>query len=322
MNHRFSELVSAQFARLIAEGAGTVARQVTTDPREEIVATTELVDPIADVRLSPVRGITHRYPNRVLLKPTGQCPVHCRFCFRRDQLSTSQKELSKDELDTALAYIHEQKGVNEVILTGGDPLMLTDERLDFLLAELGRMPHIGTIRIHTRIPSTLAKRVTPRLVEILTAVPQMVWLVAHINSAEELAPECSEALTMLRKGGVGLLAQTVLLRGVNDSVEALELLFTRLVQMGVKPYYLHYPDLVRGTSHFRLPFAEAVSLVGTLQSRLSGIAVPHLVVDLPSGAGKISITPSNYEKITEQRWRFRNPSTGTWEEVEYTPFLG
>jgi lysine 2,3-aminomutase len=269
-----------------------IARQFVPSVAETEVAPEELADPIGDEFRSPVKGIVHRYPDRVLLKPLHVCPVYCRFCFRREKVGPGGEALSADELDAALAYIRARPEIWEVILTGGDPLMMAPRRLGRLLAALDAIPHVAVIRIHSRVPVADPGRITEELVAALRPRRAGVWLGVHCNHARELTADARTALARLANAGLPLIAQTVLLKGVNDDVETLEQLMRALVAARVKPYYLHHPDLVRGTSHFRVSIADGQALMKALRGRLSGLAQPTYVLDVPGGHGKVPVGPS------------------------------
>ena len=287
--------VTAEMAALINRADlvhDPIARQFVPSVAETEVAPEELADPIGDEFRSPVKGIVHRYPDRVLLKPLHVCPVYCRFCFRREKVGPGGEALSADELDAALAYIRARPDIWEVILTGGDPLMLAPRRLGELLAALDAMPHVAVIRIHSRVPVADPGRITEELVAALRPRRAGVWLGVHCNHARELTADARTALARLANAGLPLMAQTVLLKGVNDDVETLEQLMRALVAARAKPYYLHHPDLVRGTSHFRVSIADGQALMKALRGRLSGLAQPTYVLDVPGGHGKVPVGPS------------------------------
>ena len=269
-----------------------IARQFVPSGAEAEIAPDELADPIGDEARSPVKGIVHRYPDRVLLKPLHVCPVYCRFCFRREKVGPGGEALSADELAAALAYIRSRPEIWEVILTGGDPLMLAPRRLAELMAALDAIPHVAIVRLHSRVPIVDPERVTGESVRALKPGRVAVWLAVHCNHARELAPSTRAALARLADAGLPLMGQTVLLKGVNDTVETLEQLMRALVTARVKPYYLHHPDMVRGTGHFRVSIAEGQALMKALRGRLSGLAQPTYVLDVPGGHGKVPVGPS------------------------------
>jgi len=301
----------------IEQGDLSVARQVIPSVQEIKIAPEELDDPIGDERYSPCPGLTHRYPDRALVKVTYQCAMYCRFCFRRNKVSHPEENLSYDTLQTAYSYIEQHPEITEVIFTGGDPLVLTDTRLNEHIARVEAMPNIRTIRFHTRIPTALPERVTAELCERLARSPKMVWIVAHINSASELTPNSLAALKRLRCAGIGLASQSVLLKGVNDSHKALVELFGSLYAQGVVPYYLHYPDLAQGTNHFRIPLEEAMALVNNLQGQLPGLAIPRLTIDIPGGYGKITVSSENWRRADDGSWWFLSPTQKTWQKTDY-----
>ncbi|MBS0221706.1 MAG: lysine-2,3-aminomutase-like protein [Proteobacteria bacterium] len=269
-----------------------IARQFVPDIRETEVAPEERDDPIGDEVRSPVKGIVHRYPDRVLLKPLHVCPVYCRFCFRREKVGPGGDALSATELAAALAYIRDHAEIWEVILTGGDPLMMAPRRLGQLIDALDGIPHVTVIRVHTRVPIADAGRVTDELVTALKPKRAGLWVGIHCNHARELSPPARAALARLADAGFPLLSQTVLLAGINDDVETLCALMRALVSARVKPYYLHHPDLVRGTGHFRVPIARGQALMKALRGRLSGLAQPTYVLDVPGGHGKVPVGPA------------------------------
>ncbi len=274
-----------------ADPADPIARQFVPSARELQIAPDELADPIGDADFTPLPGVTHRYPDRVLLKPTHACPVYCRFCFRREAVGPGGETLSPAELDAALAYIAERESIWEVILSGGDPLILSPRRLAEIVRRLDAIPHVGVIRVHTRVPAVEPERITARLVEALHA-NKAVWVVLHANHARELDAATRAAIARLVDAGIPMLAQTVLLAGVNDDPAQLEALFRALVALRVKPYYLHHADLAPGTGHFRTSIETGQALVRDLRGRVSGLCQPTYVLDVPGGAGKVPIGPS------------------------------
>jgi lysine 2,3-aminomutase len=271
-----------------------LARQFVPSIAETEVAPEELVDPIGDEARSPVKGIVHRYPDRVLLKPIHACPVYCRFCFRREKVGPGGEVLSRADCEAALAYIRDRPAIWEVILTGGDPLMLAPRRLAELIAALDAIAHVAVIRVHSRVPIVDPGRITAELMAALKPRRAVLWLAVHCNHARELAPPAVAALGRLAAQGLPLLGQTVLLAGVNDSVPALTELMRALVSARVKPYYLHHPDLVRGTRHFRVSIARGQALMRALRGQLSGLAQPSYVLDVPGGHGKVPIGPGYF----------------------------
>ncbi|WP_431861773.1 lysine-2,3-aminomutase-like protein [Azospirillum sp.] len=275
-----------------AEADDPLYAQYIPSPEEAYTAPSELADPIGDDSHSPVKGIVHRYPDRVLLKPLHACAVYCRFCFRREMVGPGGDALSPAELDAALAYVREHSQVWEVVVTGGDPFLLSPRRLSAIVRALADIPHVAVVRFHTRVPVADPARVTPELVSALRAEGVTTWVAVHANHAAELTAEPAAALARLADTGIPLLGQTVLLKGVNDDAASLEALFRALVRHRVKPYYLHHPDLAPGTSHFRPTIAEGQALVKALRGRVSGVCQPTYVLDIPGGHGKAPAAPA------------------------------
>ncbi len=259
-------------------------------PAELVTAPHESADPIGDDALSPVKGVVHRYADRALLKPLLICPVYCRFCFRREHVGPDGGLLTDAELDAAYAWFTEHKEVTEIILTGGDPLMLSPRRLRTIIETLSAMPHVQTIRIHSRVPVADPERLTNDLAAAMET-ERSLWLVVHANHAREFTPPVRQALRQVQFRGIPVLGQSVLLRGVNDSAEALEQLFRAMLGARVKPYYLHQLDAAPGTARFLVPIAEGRRLLASLRGRVSGLAWPTYVLDIPNGYGKVPIGP-------------------------------
>ncbi|MSO77690.1 MAG: lysine-2,3-aminomutase-like protein [Alphaproteobacteria bacterium] len=274
-----------------ADPADPIARQFVPGAEEATIAPEERADPIGDEVHSPLKGIVHRYPDRVLLKATHVCPVYCRFCFRREAVGPGGEALSETELADAIDYIRERRDIWEVILSGGDPLMLSPRRLGAIIGQLAGVEHVGVIRVHTRVPVADPARVTAAMVKALVAATP-VYVAIHCNHPLELTEAALAALRRLAQAGLPLVAQTVLLKGVNDDADTLARLFRGLVQAHVRPYYLHHGDLARGTSHFRTSIAEGQALMRALRGRVSGLCLPTYVLDIPGGHGKVPVGPA------------------------------
>jgi lysine 2,3-aminomutase len=267
-----------------------IARQFIPDPLELITAPHESADPIGDDALSPVKGVVHRYADRALLKPLLICPVYCRFCFRREHVGPEGGLLTEAELDAAYAWFAAHPAVTEVILTGGDPLMLSPRRLRSIVQTLSAMTHIHTIRIHTRVPVADPSRLTKNLAAAMDT-DRSLWLVIHANHAREFTPATATALHRLRPFGIPLLGQSVLLRNINDNAPALEALFRAMIAHRIKPYYLHQLDPAPGTARFHVPIEQGRALLASLRGRVTGLAWPTYVLDIPGGHGKVPIGP-------------------------------
>lgn len=249
-------------------------------------------DPLEEDTDSPVPHLVHRYPDRALLMVTNQCPIYCRFCTRK-RLVGKPGFLKKGELDQAVAYLREHTEVRDVILSGGDPLLLPDHLIDRILKALRSIPHLELIRFGSRVPGTLPQRITPELCEIVKRY-HPIYMNLHFNHPDELTPEVKEACGRLADAGVPLGAQTVLLKGVNDDPDIMKRLMHQLLLARVKPYYLYQADLTKGTNHFRTTVETGLRIIQSLQGHTSGMAVPHFVIDAPGGGGKIPLLPSDY----------------------------
>ena len=310
---RYAIAITPEMAALIDRGdaADPIARQFVPDPAELEDDPAELTDPIGDARWSPVKGVVHRYADRVLLKPLHACPVYCRFCFRREQVGPGGEALDDAELSVALDYVRARPAIREVILTGGDPLMLAPRRMGALIAALAAIGHVETLRVHSRVPVVDPARVTPGLARALAAGgDKPTWLAIHANHARELTDEAMVACRRLTSAGVPLIGQTVLLKGVNDDAAVLEALFRAMLRARIKPYYLHHPDLARGTARFRVTIEEGRALMRALRGRVSGLAQPTYVLDIPGGEGKVPIGP-DYLAYDNEGWLVADPTGAT-----------
>ena len=269
-----------------------IARQFVPDARELIEQPEERRDPIGDDAFSPVAGIVHRYPDRVLLKLVNACAVYCRFCFRREMVGPGRAGLSPAALAAALDYIRGHPHIWEVILTGGDPLVLSARRIEDVVKRIAAIAHVKIIRVHTRVPAMAPERITPALVRALRARTNATFVVLHANHPRELTRQARAACARLVDAGIPMLAQSVLLRGVNDDAETLGALMRALVECRIKPYYLHHGDLAPGTAHLRTSIGEGQALMRALRGRYSGLCQPAYVLDIPDGYGKSPIGPN------------------------------
>ena len=289
VGERYAVAIPPTLLALITHPDDPVGRQFIPHADELLTAPHELADPIGDDALSPVPGIVHRYADRALLKPLLVCPVYCRFCFRREHVGPGGGLLTDPQLAAALDWLRAHPAVTEVILTGGDPLLLSPRRLRAILDALEAMPHVQTLRIHSRVPVADPARLHALAPALETDKP--LWLVVHANHARELTADAVAALRAIGRRGVPLLGQSVLLRGVNDSADALEALFRAMLAARVKPYYLHQLDPAPGTTRFHVPIAEGRALLEALRGRVTGLAWPTYVLDIPGGHGKVPIGP-------------------------------
>jgi lysine 2,3-aminomutase len=298
----------------LSDPADPVARQFVPSAAELDIAPEERGDPIGDDAHSPVEGIVHRYPDRVLLKLVHVCPVYCRYCFRREMVGPRGRgTLSAKQIAAALDYIRGNPAIWEVILTGGEPLLMSPRRLRAVMRELATIEHVKIVRVHTRMPVVTPEKVSAELVRALKSSGKTSYVVLHVNHARELSATARAACAKFVDAGIPMLSQTVLLRGINDSAEALDALLRTLVECRVKPYYLHHGDLAPGTGHFRTSIAEGQDLMRALRGRLSGIAQPTYVLDIPGGAGKVPVGP-NYLEIaggtSKGSYRVEDPCGG------------
>lgn len=271
-----------------------MARQFVPSSAELVTTPEERADPIGDLAHSPVEGIVHRYPDRVLLKAVHVCPVYCRFCFRREMVGPQGLgTLTPAELDAAIAYIAAHEQIWEVILTGGDPLVLSPRRLRVILEKLAGIAHVKVVRFHTRVPVVEPERIDKDMLEALLASGKTTYLAVHANHPRELTAVARRGFDLLIAGGIVLISQSVLLKGVNDDVETLAALMRGFVENRIRPYYLHHPDLAPGTGHFRVGIEEGQALVAALRGRISGLCQPNYVLDIPGGYGKANIAAAN-----------------------------
>ncbi len=306
---RHAVAVTSALGALIdpADPADPIARQFLPDPAESLVRPEERADPIGDAAHMPVKGLVHRYPDRVLLMPAGICAAYCRFCFRRTRVGSNAAVLTAAELAACLDYVRARPAIWEVILSGGDPLVLAPRRLGNLVTALNAIGHVDVVRVHTRLPVADPQRVTPALAAALRAPDTAVWAALHVNHPRELTPAALAAIRRLRDAGVALVSQTVLLRGVNDDAAVLEALFRALVKAQVKPYYLHHADLAPGTGHFRSGVEDGRALVRALRGRVSGLCQPTYVLDLPGGHGKVPAGPCWLDGSDAAGWHATAP---------------
>jgi len=292
---RYAIGLTPALTRLIetSDPADPIARQFVPDRRELVRDPDETDDPIGDDAKSPVKGLVHRYPDRVLIKLVAVCAVYCRFCFRRERIGPGSASLSDAEFSAALEYVRERPAIWEVILTGGDPMTLSPRRISATTRAIAALDHVKTLRWHSRLPVAAPERVTPALARALGAPGKTVVVAVHANHPRELSAEARAACRRLADHGIMLISQSVLLRGVNDDAGTLAALMRAFVAARIKPYYLHHGDLAPGTAHWRVPIAEGQELMRRLRARLSGLAMPTYVLDIPGGHGKVPIGPQS-----------------------------
>jgi len=287
---RYAVAITPDVAVLIdaSDANDPIARQYVPSKFELESSAVERADPIGDDAHSPVKGIVHRYPDRVLFKLVHVCAVYCRFCFRREMVGPGKETAMSDAVyHAALGYIRAHEEIWEVILTGGDPLMLSARRLREIISDLAAIPHVKIIRIHSRVPVADPARVTDEVVSALKVEGATTWFALHANHPRELTPAARAACARLIDAGIPLVSQSVLLRGVNDDAATLEALMRAFVECRIKPYYLHHGDLAPGTAHLRTTLEEGQKLMQALRGRVSGLCQPDYVLDIPGGHGKV-----------------------------------
>lgn len=287
---RYAIGIPPALAELIEHPDDPIGRQLVPHPDETVTAPHETGDPTGDARFTPVEGVVRRYPDRALLKPVLACPLYCRFCFRREHVGPGGGLLGREALARALAFLGGETALREVILTGGDPLILSPRRLGAIVGQLSAIPHLETLRVHTRLPVADPARIDAALVAALET-PKGMRVVVHANAAAELTDDVGAAVRRLLAAGIPVLAQSVLLRGVNDTPARLEALLRRLLAIRVTPTYLHHLDPAPGTARFHVPIAEGRALLAALRGRIPGDAWPTYVLDIAGGHGKVPIGP-------------------------------
>ncbi|PLX92169.1 MAG: lysine 2,3-aminomutase [Desulfuromonas sp.] len=292
---RYPMRITPYQLEMIRQADDPLGRQVIPDPLE-LADDSPLTDPLNEEQLSPVPNLVHRYPHRVLLLVAGSCFSYCRFCTRKRKVGCAQMKITMGEILKGIDYIAGHPEVNEVILSGGDPLTLSDTLLDDILARLSRIPHLQVVRVGSRAPVVLPQRITAGLCALLQRY-QPLYFLTHFNHPRELTKETVEACQRLVASGVMVVNQTVLLRGVNDDADTLYRLFHSLFRLQIRPYYLHQMYLTCGTGHFRTRLEEGIAIMAQLRGPLSGLAVPHYIVDLPGGHGKVPVTPDYVQAL-------------------------
>ncbi|MEM1222804.1 MAG: KamA family radical SAM protein [Verrucomicrobiota bacterium] len=282
-----------------------IRRQVVPRAGEMHTAEEELLDPVGEENTKPVEGIVHRYPDRVLFLVTDRCAAYCRYCTRSRLVSNAQDYNFHAEFEGGLEYIRNHPEIRDVLLSGGDPLLLSEKKLDYLLGELRKIPHIEFIRIGSRIPVFLPQRITPQLCEIFKKHGP-IWMSIHVNHPAECTHTLREACERLAFAGVPLGNQSVLLKGVNDNAETMKSLIHRLLMMRVRPYYLYQCDLITGSAHLRVDVRKGIEIIRALRGHTSGYAIPQFVIDAPGGGGKVPINPEYVKEVTDEAIIMRN----------------
>ena len=290
---RMATAITPYFAKLMSRTDSNcpIRRQVIPTLEEFYVSPHDLLDPCAEDENSPVHGLVHRYPDRVLLLVTDKCAVYCRYCTRRRLVGSSEKCITENELDEAIAYIQSTKHIRDVLISGGDPLLMEDDHLEGILAKVRKIPHVEIIRIGSRVPVTLPQRITPSLTNMLKKYHPL-WVSIHFSHPKEITKEVRRSCATLADAGIPLGSQTVLLRGINDKPYVMKRLMHELLKIRVRPYYIYQCDLAMGTEHFRTPIAVGINIIEKLRGHTTGYAVPSFVIDAPGGGGKIPVGPT------------------------------
>jgi lysine 2,3-aminomutase len=315
---KFAVAVTPHFAELIdpLDPADPIRLQVVPREEELVVGSGDMADPCGEDHDSVVEGLVHRYPDRVLLLALDTCAAYCRYCTRSRLVSQGALDPLPRRVEPIIEYLTAHTEVRDVLLSGGDPLLMSEDRLDDLLGRLRAIPHIEFLRIGSRVPGFLPQRITPELVAVLRR--HRVWLSLHFSHAREITAEVAQACDLLADGGIPLGAQTVLLKGVNDDVDVLKALFHALLKIRVRPYYLYQCDPVIGTGHLRTSVAKGIELMAGLRGHTTGYAVPTYVVDAPGGGGKVPLQPETIVSYEHGTALLRNWAGDTYTYVDPT----
>jgi lysine 2,3-aminomutase len=306
-SHKLALAITPYFFNLIDRASPTcpIRRQLIPRSDERIVSEEETLDSLGEDAHSPVPGLVHRYPDRVLFLVTDRCAAYCRYCTRSRLVSNAQDYNFHPEFERGLRYIEAHAEIRDVLLSGGDPLLLSDKKIEHLLSRLRAIPHVEFIRIGSRIPVFMPQRITPELCAVFKKYGP-IWMSIHVNHPKECTAELRSACDQLSFAGVPLGNQSVLLRGVNDDAEVMKALVHRLLRMRVRPYYLYQMDLITGGSHFKVDVRKGLEIIRALRGHTTGYAIPQYVIDAPGGGGKVPINPDYVEKITDEEVVFRN----------------
>lgn len=303
----FRMAITPYYAMLMnPDGLGCpIKKQAVPSIEELTVDECDMEDPLGEERFSPVEGIVHRYPDRVLFILTHKCSMYCRHCTRRRVVGCEDCSVRNDKLKKAFDYIEQNTGIRDVLLSGGDPLVMSDIRLEEIIKGLRRIPHVEVIRIGTRAPVVLPMRITDELLNMLRKY-HPIWINTHFNHPNEITAESSLACERIADAGIPIGNQTVLLRGINDNAETLKELFIKLVKIRVRPYYLYQCDIAKGIGHFRTPVSQGIEIMKKIRGYISGYAVPTFVIDAPGGGGKMPVNPDYIISLDERKAVLKN----------------
>lgn len=294
---RYPMRINPYYLSLLKKDGTPLIRQAVPH-RDELNASGLVADPLMEEEQSPVSGLIHRYPDRVIFFISSACAMYCRHCMRKRKVGYDSAQPDKVSIEDGLDYIQNHGKIRDVILSGGDPLLLLTEKLESILIRLKQIEHVEVIRIHSRVLCTLPRRITENLVGMLKKYPPL-FINTHFNHPAEITEEAAAACTMLADAGIPLGNQAVLLKGVNDNPDTMKELMTKLIRLRVKPYYIHQADAVKGTCHFRTPVSTGLEIMKSLRGHISGICVPQYVIDLPGGGGKIPLLPEYIKQMGE-----------------------
>lgn len=304
MNSRYPLRISPYYLELIKRVGEPLFRQAVPDIRE-LEDPQGMLDPLGEESLSPAPNLVHKYPDRALFLVSSQCAMYCRFCTRKRKVGKASMQISQETLTAGLKYLRNTPQIREVLISGGDPLLLSDQHIEKILQRLREIRHIKVIRIGTRTPCTLPMRITPELVNMLRKYHPL-YINTHFNHPAEITPQAQQACTLLADAGIPLGCQTVLLKGINDSLPVIQELLYKLLEIRVRPYYLMQADLTEGTAHFRTDIKTGLALMRGLIGTISGMAVPTYILDAPDGKGKIPLTPDYILSHQEDKLEFHN----------------
>ncbi len=307
--------INPYYLSLIKKKEDAIWKQCIPDIRE-LEDPEGFEDPLCEERDSPVPGLTHRYPDRVLLLVCNQCAMYCRFCTRKRKVGDPFKRITKEQIMKGIEYIQQHPEIRDVLLSGGDPFLLSDSYLEWILKEIRKISHVEIIRIGTRVPCALPHRITPELCEMLKKYHPL-YVNVHFAHPDEITELSAEACNMLANVGIPLSSQTVLLKGVNDDPEVMKALMQKLLQTRVRPYYIYQADMTKGINHFRTKIEKGIEIIKSIQGHTSGLAVPHFVIDSPGGGGKIPILPDYVVNRDDKKIVLKNYSGKTYTYVEH-----
>ena len=309
--------VTPHFFNLIdeADPEDPIRRQVIPRIEETLYEETDMADPCGEDSHMPVPGLVHRYPDRVLFLVTDRCAAYCRYCTRSRVVSGAGEQELETDFEAAFRYLEEHTEIRDVLLSGGDPLLFSDQKLEKILSRLRSIPHIEFLRIGSRVPVFLPQRITPEFCQMLQKYHPL-FLSIHVNHPRELTIEVKEGLERLANHGVPMGNQSVLLRGVNDDVETMRVLVHKLLMCRVRPYYLYQCDLIQGSSHLRAPASKGIEIIEGLRGHTSGYAIPQFVIDAPGGGGKVPVNPDYVMHRDDERILMRNYEGKTFEYPE------